>query len=118
MRVAKRFLYLLVLTAFLSGCAQVNPSSEVKELTIHLSNFKIAPSTVEVNRGDLLIMTLVNIEGEHNLYIDGYDLRTTISFEGATEVIEFRATEAGEFEMWCEVRDHRSKGMVGTLIVN
>ena len=92
-------------------------TGEVKEFTIRESNFRLDPETITVNKGDTVRITVINDEGMHNLFIGGYNERTSTVSAGNTEVIEFVANEAGTFNMWCEVGSHRSSGMEGTLIV-
>ena len=92
-------------------------TGEVKEFTIRESNFRLDPETITVNKGDTVRITVINNEGMHNLFIEGYDERTSTVSAGNTEIIEFVADEAGTFDMWCEVGSHRSSGMEGTLIV-
>lgn len=113
-------LLLIVLIILSSGRAgtETSEAGGVREITVKLSNFKISPSTIEVNKGDTVKLKVEILEGKHNLYIEGCDLGTEISEAKATQIIEFTADSAGEFATWCEVRDHRAKGMEGRLVVN
>lgn len=91
-------------------------SSETKEFTIRESNFKLNPSTITVNEGDRVKITVVNEGGTHNLFIEDYRERTDIISSGS-RVLEFVADKTGTFNMWCEVSGHRGLGMEGQLIV-
>jgi plastocyanin len=114
-------LLILATIMILTGCTdQSTPQSHeegVKEITVKLSNFKITPSSITVDEGDRVRLNVVNVEGEHNLFISGYDLRTDITSAGESRIIEFTTKKDGTFDMWCEVRDHKSRGMKGQLIV-
>ncbi len=116
----KSAVLLIVLMMLAAGCAGTDTSDTdgVREITVKLSNFKITPSTIEVNQGDKVKLIVQNVEGTHNLYIDGYDLRTNAASAKDTQIIEFTADSAGEFATWCEVRDHKARGMEGRLVVN
>jgi plastocyanin len=119
MKRLKILISLLIIISF-TGCVEQNSGSDnifVKELTISLENFIISPSTITVNQGDFVRLIVQNDEGEHNFYLEGYNLKTEISEAPDTQVIEFLADEKGNFDFWCEVRDHREKGMEGFLIV-
>lgn len=91
---------------------------EVQEFTIDGSNFSFTPNTMTVNEGDTVRITLVNDDNmPHDFVLDEFDARTEILNTGETETIEFVADEAGTFEYYCSVGNHRAMGMVGTLIV-
>ena len=92
-------------------------SSQIKEFTIRESNFKLNPSTLTVNEGDTVRITVINEGGTHNLFVEEYNERTDIVSSGNTRVLEFVADKAGTFNIWCEVGSHRSSGMEGQLIV-
>jgi plastocyanin len=73
---------------------------------------------MRVNRGDTVRVTFINERGTHDWSIDEFALAgTAVLQEGEQETIEFIADQAGEFEYYCSVGNHRELGMVGTLIV-
>ena len=90
---------------------------ETKEFTIRESNFKLSLSTIQVNKGDNVKITVINDVGTHNLFVEGYNQRTDVVSSGNTRVIEFTADKTGTFNIWCEVGSHRSLGMEGVLTV-
>ncbi|MGH9922392.1 MAG: thrombospondin type 3 repeat-containing protein, partial [Nitrososphaerales archaeon] len=53
----------------------------------------------------------------HNLFIEGYDVRTEILSSGQSTLLEFTADNSGTFSMWSEVGIDKDLGMVGQLIV-
>ncbi len=112
---------LIVLMMLVTGCAGTDTGTAgdgVREIAVKLSNFKISPETITVNQEEHIRLIVENVEGEHNLYIEGYDLSTEIAEAPETQIIEFDAASPGEFATWCEVRNHRARGMEGRLIVN
>ena len=117
----RRLLMLSLFLMFFSlGCLSQGPGTadEMREVTVVLSNFEISPKTITANKGDVVKITVRNVEGEHNLFLDRYNLRTMTAVSQNTQVIMFVADKNGTFDMWCEVRGHRQYGMMGLLIVN
>ncbi|MEK7612190.1 MAG: cupredoxin domain-containing protein [Patescibacteria group bacterium] len=91
--------------------------SEIREFTVQGSGFSFAPSTMRVRKGDIVRVTFKNTGGIHDFVIDEFNARTKQIASGAEETIEFVADQAGTFEYYCSVGDHRAKGMVGTITV-
>ncbi len=89
----------------------------VKEFTVDGSNFKFAPNTITVKKGDTVKITLKNIAGFHDFKIDEFGVATKQIKEGTEESVTFVADKTGSFEYYCSVGKHRANGMVGTLIV-
>ena len=91
---------------------------EVKEYTIAGGNYYYTIDEIRVKKGDTVRITFSSEEGFHDLVLDEFDVATERYRPGeGEETIEFIAGEAGEFEYYCSVGDHREKGQVGTLIV-
>jgi cytochrome c oxidase subunit II len=90
---------------------------EVKEFTVTSSNFKFAPTAMTVKKGDTVRVTLKNTQGMHDFVIDEFDAKTKVIEGEGEETIEFVADEAGKFEYYCSVGQHRQMGMVGMLTV-
>ncbi len=112
----------LITITFFSGCIMQDSGGshqddKVKEFKIGAKNFEFSPSRITVDQGDAVRIILVNKDGEHNLFIEGYDIRTDVTLNGDRAVLEFSAKDPGTFDFWCEVRDHKELGMVGELIV-
>ncbi len=91
---------------------------EVKEFVVTGSNFAFDPSEIRVNQGDTVKITLTNGSTmPHDWRLDEFNAATDIIQPGQEDTIEFVASEAGEFEYYCSVGQHRQMGMVGKLIV-
>jgi plastocyanin len=88
-----------------------------KEFTVSNSGMTFNPKTLSVKEGERVKITFRNTGGTHDLRIDGYDVGTKVIQAGQSESFEFVANEAGTFEYYCSVGNHREMGMVGTLTV-
>jgi plastocyanin len=73
---------------------------------------------IVVQQGDTVEVTLCVTGGTHDWMVDEFDVATDTLSEGdECSTVEFVADEAGEFEYYCSVGNHRDEGMVGMLIV-
>ena len=79
--------------------------------------FYFKPNKIVVKKGQPVTITFTNAAGMHDFVIDDLDVKSEVIGAGESNVITFTPTEAGEFEFYCSVSDHKAKGMVGTLIV-
>jgi len=92
-------------------------TGSVKELTVSGSNFKFAPATLSVKKGDTVKLTFTSSGGMHDLVIDEYNVKTKVIPSGQSETVTFVADKAGKFDYYCSVSNHRAMGMQGTLTV-
>ena len=53
----------------------------------------------------------------HDWRVDEFAAATAIVQPGQEDAVEFVADQAGTFEYYCSVGQHRQQGMVGKLIV-
>lgn len=91
---------------------------ELKEFEVDGTNFKFSLLKIEVNKGDVVRIVFTSQEGFHDWKIDEFGVATNQIQAGQQETIEFVADQAGQFEYYCSVGNHRALGMVGTLVVN
>ena len=90
----------------------------VKEFTVEETEFSFTPSTITVNQGDTVKITFKNVgKFGHDWQIDDLEVKTEIIKGGETTEISFVADQAGTFEYYCGVGQHKANGMVGKLIV-
>ena len=69
-----------------------------------------------VNVGDTITIHFESIGGFHNFVIDEYGATKQVR-TGQKDRFTFVADTAGTFDYYCSVKDHRSRGMKGKLIV-
>lgn len=106
-----------------TAVAQGEPSTTgaamegVKEFTVTGSNFSFDPKEIKVKKGDTVKVTFKNADGMHDFVIDELNVKTKQIKGGEEETVEFVADQAGTFEYYCSVGQHRQNGMVGKLIV-
>ncbi len=89
----------------------------VREFAVTNSGFIFSPKDIVVKKGDTVKITYTNGGGTHDMRIEGYDVGTEVITAGQSETFEFVADEAGTFEFYCSVGQHRANGMVGTFTV-
>ncbi len=89
----------------------------VKSFTITGKNFSYAPSLITVKKGDKIKLTFENVQGYHDIVLNGYGLATSQAQAPNTAVLEFIADKVGSFEFYCSVGTHKTLGMKGTLKV-
>ncbi len=89
----------------------------VKEITVTNDGFDFIPREIRVNLGDRIRLTYENGGGFHDWVLDEFDAATSQFSGGQSETIEFEADEAGTFEFYCSVGNHRAQGMWGNFIV-
>ena len=123
-------LIILILVILISGCQQggtFNSSSTTKTLTtvtiparpvvvertIEITNSGFSPDSITVNGGELVLLTVESIEGDHSFIL--YDFGINLPMPtGRKETVQFTATIIGTFEFYC--MNHPQ--MRGTLTVN
>ena len=96
---------------------EVEEGPQTREFSVEAKQWEFNPSTITVNQGDTVKLTIKSVDVTHGIVIPalGIDKR----LESGKEVeIEFVADKTGEFPFYCAVfcgRGH--KGMTGTVIV-
>lgn len=111
-------LLFLAAPAFSQEVIDVTDSdAEVKEITVTNEGFDFIPKEIRVNVGDRIQLTYENGGGYHDWVLDEFDAATSQFSGGQSETIEFVADEAGDFEFYCSVGNHRARGMWGNFIV-
>ena len=98
------------------GSAAVSTGA-IKVFTVTGANFKFAPSTLSVKKGDTVKITFVNSSGTHDWNLDEFNAHSGIIQSGASRTVTFVADKIGSFEYYCAVGNHRAMGMKGTLTV-
>ncbi len=91
----------------------------VKEFNMTATRFQFDPATVTVNRGDMVVINVHNIDTvTHGFSLATYNITESID-PGQTKTIRFMAAEAGEFNFFCSVFcGSGHSDMRGKIIVN
>jgi plastocyanin len=79
--------------------------------------FEFSQTEIRVQQGDRVRINFESTEGLHDWVVDEFNAATDQVMPGTPTSVEFVADQAGEFEYYCSVGQHRENGMVGTLIV-
>jgi len=91
--------------------------STVREFLVSAANFEFVPSTIEVNKGDIVRLKITAGDKRHGIAIQGYDIRKELAVNQEV-VIEFVADKVGEFPFYCSVYcGSGHSAMKGLLIV-
>ncbi|MGH3091218.1 MAG: cupredoxin domain-containing protein [Gaiellaceae bacterium] len=84
------------------------------------TEYALEPATVELDELGTYTFVLRNEGGTlHALEFEGHGVEEETEEIGAGETAELTVelTEAGEYELYCPVDDHRHRGMEGTVVV-
>ena len=116
----------LVLTLGLVGCGteeagdEGSPSGSGKTIEVRLSEFALDPSQVSIDEPGTYTFRAVN-QGQtvHALELEGQGIEeeTEDIQPGETAELTVELTEAGDYELYCPVDDHRGMGMDGSVVV-
>src|SRR5436190_1691908 len=90
---------------------------QVREFTVSGDHYAFAPSSLSVNRNDLIKVTFTAKDIAHSFTVEGYRIMKRAG-AGQTVTFEFRADQAGTFPFYCNLsQDEKCKDMKGTLTV-
>lgn len=98
---------------------EVTPTpTEVENFTVVGTEYSFSPNSITVEEGHIVRITFRN-EGAvlHDWGISGLGVRTSTIEPGASDTVEFTATQTGTFTIDCSVGNHAALGMVGQLTV-
>ena len=84
--------------------------------SVHLSEFAIDPSTIEVATGAVLTVTNDG-NVQHDLTVVGSDTKTPLIDPGDTVELDLASLAAGTYEVRCSVPGHAEAGMTGVLTI-
>jgi plastocyanin len=93
----------------------LDPNARVFTLTG--VNFGYDVQEIVVQEGDTVTINFESTDGLHDVIIDEFAVATKRVQPGVKTSVTFVADKKGTFEYYCSVGQHRSKGMVGKLIV-
>jgi len=90
---------------------------QVTEITIEAKRWEFIPSTITVNKGDTVKLTIKSIDVSHGFNLATFGVNKRLE-PGRETTVEFVADKTGEFSFFCNVSCGRGhSGMKGTLVV-
>jgi len=93
-------------------------TGEIKEFDIIASNWQFAPNSIEVNKGDMVILRVESIDTYHGIALLDFGISQQLP-PGEIVDIEFLANKKGIFSFFCSVPcGHGHGSMGGQLIIN
>jgi len=105
-----------------NGGTATPPAPESVDLTVATTApYAYSPATLSAKAGSLVNLTYTNNDPVpiqmHNWVLDEGDAETDVVGVGASASVTFTAPDAGTYEFYCSVGNHRTLGMVGTFTV-
>ncbi len=92
-------------------------AAQIREITLTAKKWEFEPSTIEVNKGDRVVLTITSEDVKHGFAIDDFGVAITLE-PGKTITTEFIADKTGTFDFYCSVYCGSGHGgMVGKLVV-
>src|SRR3954470_5898743 len=89
-----------------------------RQIAISAKKFAFNPVRIEVNKNDLVRVTLRSEDIPHSFTVDGYCIAKRVG-AGQTVTFEFRADQAGTFPIYCNLRQEDGcRDMRGELVVH
>jgi len=94
---------------------EIDPNAEVFE--VRGVNYGFDVKEIRVKKGQTVTINFESTDGFHDWAVDEFDAKTQKVQPGTPTSVTFVADQAGTFEYYCSVGQHRAHGMVGKLIV-
>lgn len=93
------------------------PTPSVKEFTMTAKQWSFEPSTITVNKGDTVELTIKSIDVTHGFALPEFGINKNLK-PGETVNVEFVADKTGTFSFFCSVSCGAGHSdMIGKLIV-
>ena len=105
-------------TVEVSDIGSADGTGEVKEFTMTAKQWEFNPSTITVNKGDRVKLSITSVDVTHGFTISEFGVNSRLN-PGETTDVEFVADKSGTFSFFCSVQCGEGHlGMRGQLIVN
>ncbi len=92
-------------------------ASDVQVIEMEAGAFYYKPDSIRVKKGQKVQIVFKSVDMMHDFNVDELNIKSEVVKGGDTNTFEFVANEAGTFEYYCSIGQHRQQGQVGTLIV-
>jgi heme/copper-type cytochrome/quinol oxidase subunit 2 len=108
----------LVAAAALSVRGSASGRAQVREIAVVGDQFSFSPSSIEVQKDDVVRVSFTAKDIAHSFTIDVPYRISKRAGPGHSVIFEFRADEAGRFRYYCNLtQDERCRKMTGVLVV-
>lgn len=84
---------------------------------VEATKHRFTPDSLTFRTGGPVTIVLSSLDGSHSFGVEDLDVRSDEADGGESVVVEFVASEPGEYEFYCAHGDHREKGMTGHLTI-
>lgn len=93
--------------------------ADPQRVMVRASSFAFQPSSIVVGKGSVRFVVSNAADVPHGFEVEGEGMEeeTGTIPPGATDSLTYDFETPGEYEIYCPVGDHRSRGMTGTLTV-
>jgi len=95
----------------------ITEQGEARVFDLTGRNFAFSVTEIKVKKGDKVRINFESADGFHDWVVDEFSANTNRVNTGDKTFVEFIADQAGEFEYYCSVGNHRALGLVGMLVV-
>jgi heme/copper-type cytochrome/quinol oxidase subunit 2 len=100
-----------------SALPPVGAQGEPREVSVTGDKFAFSPSTIEVQKDQIVKITFTAADMAHSFTIDEYRIAKRAG-AGQSVTFEFRADRAGSWDYYCSLtHDQRCRQMRGRLVV-
>ena len=107
----------LAAVAILFAITVTAKTPQVREISLRGDAFAFSPSTIEVQKDEIVKITFTAVDMAHSFTNDEYRISKRAA-QGQTVTFEFRADKAGPSDFYCNLsHDSRCKNMRGKLVV-
>jgi plastocyanin len=87
----------------------------VRTIDLKVGNYSFEPNVITAKPGEKIRVDFRGVVGTHTILIDASNVKMDI--KDGSGFIFFAPTKPGSYPIYCDVGEHRTKGMEGTLIV-
>ena len=113
-----RLAALVFLALFCAG-AEVRSEGALRAFDVTASKFAFDPSTLEVDEGDRVVVTLHSADVKHGFALKPFGVKAVVPRGGQSVRVEFTADKPGTYAFACsEYCGARHNSMKGTLLVH
>lgn len=94
-----------------------NSSTNEVDIELIAYNFFFSQNTITVKQGAKVNINLTSVDGQHDIFIEGYNVQSTLADINNQTNIIFVADKVGEFSFYSTVGIEKELGLSGKLIV-